>query len=227
MKSIKIHPEWETFGEIDGNDAILFLRHLCRRMQTQDALSTSYPLFLVNDRMNGRDKFITACLTQEGADKFIEEQGRKLNQPSVYVASMHDNSEMRQLLSSLLRIESAITEMIASRLDGQITPLLGINDAPLMIRRMDHQRRIEDTLHCETRSAGDCHRVAAFFCDAGIDSTYLGKRIVEGVESDCWQIACGDGVSKNCNAQMMIDELPIDIDMLSKQAESYPSMGVA
>ena len=48
-------------------------------------------------------RFVTACLTRNGAEAFIARNGHNLTKPYIYVESLHRNEEMIALREHLMK----------------------------------------------------------------------------------------------------------------------------
>lgn len=176
----------------------------------------NFKVFAVTES-NG-DCISTVCLTQGGAHRYIEDNS--LAGAAVVSVKIDAGSDLFEIISAITHIESSVITMIARRLESQSVDG-NLDDAALMVRRMGYQREIEVSLKLLHRTSGDCNRIAAFFCDAGIDMGYIGKKSMSGfaTEQDMWSISDGGIYSANDLLQI----LPLKAVMLDgmEQGVSY------
>lgn len=77
------------------NDTLIAtaVREIGRAVLSQDNRITSNPIFIVEERRGRHFKFVTACFTEIGCQRYIAANGHNLNKPRVYVASGYRNEE--------------------------------------------------------------------------------------------------------------------------------------
>ena len=78
---------------------------LREELRTQDNACTAHPLYCVYDLSPACHdwRFITACLTKKGAERYIAEHAHRLHKPFVFVDSLYGNAEMLALRNHLMR----------------------------------------------------------------------------------------------------------------------------
>ncbi len=79
-----------------------FATNLKFLLGTQDNRMTSDVMFIVQQKIKGRWEFVTACLTENGAQDFINCNGHNLHSPRIYGWSGYRNREWINLRNYFL-----------------------------------------------------------------------------------------------------------------------------